>query len=46
MGHAGAIVYGDYGSAESKLASFFKADVPVAKIPAEVPILLSQKLKR
>jgi succinyl-CoA synthetase alpha subunit len=46
MGHAGAIVYGDYGSAESKLASFSKADVPVAKIPAEVPILLSQKLKR
>jgi succinyl-CoA synthetase alpha subunit len=46
MGHAGAIVYGDYGSAESKLSSFFKADVPVAKIPAEVPILLSQKLKR
>jgi succinyl-CoA synthetase alpha subunit len=46
MGHAGAIVYGDYGSAESKLASFFKADVPVAKTPAEVPILLSRKLKR
>ncbi len=46
MGHAGAIVYGDYGSAESKLASFSKADVPVAKLPAEVPILLSQKLKK
>lgn len=46
MGHAGAIVYGDYGSAESKLTSFFKADVPVAKIPSEVPVLLSQKLKR
>jgi succinyl-CoA synthetase alpha subunit len=46
MGHAGAIVYGDYGSAESKLTSFLKADVPVAKNPSEVPVLLSQKLKR
>jgi succinyl-CoA synthetase alpha subunit len=46
MGHAGAIIYGNYGSAESKLASFFKADVPVAKTPSEVPILLSQRLKK
>jgi succinyl-CoA synthetase alpha subunit len=46
MGHAGAIIYGNYGSAESKMASFFKADVPVAKTPSEVPILLSQRLKK
>jgi succinyl-CoA synthetase alpha subunit len=46
MGHAGAIVYGDYGSAESKLTSFLKANVPVAKIPSEVPVLLSKSLKR
>jgi succinyl-CoA synthetase alpha subunit len=46
MGHAGAIVYGDYGSAESKLASFGKAKVPIAKIPSEVATLLSRKLKR
>src|ERR671920_331896 len=46
MGHAGAIIYGDYGSAGSKMTSFFKANVPVAKIPSEVPVLLSQKLKR
>ena len=46
MGHAGAIVYGSYGSADSKLASFFKADVPVAKTPSEVPVLLSQRLKK
>jgi succinyl-CoA synthetase alpha subunit len=46
MGHAGAIVYGDYGSAESKLASFGKAQVPIAKIPSEVATLLSRKLKR
>jgi succinyl-CoA synthetase alpha subunit len=46
MGHAGAIIYGNYGSAESKMASFFKADVPVAITPSEVPILLSQRLKK
>jgi succinyl-CoA synthetase alpha subunit len=46
MGHAGAIIYGNYGSAESKMASFFKSDVPVAKTPSEVPILLSQRLKK
>jgi succinyl-CoA synthetase alpha subunit len=46
MGHAGAIVYGSYGSADSKMASFFKADVPVAKTPSEVPLLLSQRLKK
>lgn len=46
MGHAGAIIYGNYGSAESKMASFFKADVPVAKTPSEVPILLSRRLKK
>jgi len=46
MGHAGAIIYGNYGSAESKMASFFKSDVPVAKTPSEVHILLSQRLKK
>jgi succinyl-CoA synthetase alpha subunit len=46
MGHAGAIVYGNYGSAESKVANYAKADVPVAKRPAEVPELLAKKLKK
>jgi succinyl-CoA synthetase alpha subunit len=46
MGHAGAIVYGNYGSAESKFLKFEKAGVPVAKRPAEVPRLLAQKLQR
>lgn len=46
MGHAGAIVYGNYGSAESKVANYAKAGVPVAKRPAEVPELLSQKMCR
>jgi succinyl-CoA synthetase alpha subunit len=46
MGHAGAIVYGNYGSAESKVANYAKAGIPVAKRPGEVPELLSKKLKR
>jgi succinyl-CoA synthetase alpha subunit len=44
MGHAGAIVYGNYGSAESKFMKFEKAGVPVAKRPGEVPSLLAHKL--
>lgn len=46
MGHAGAIIYGSFGSAESKVSMFAKADVPVAKRPAEVPVLLAEKLKQ
>jgi succinyl-CoA synthetase alpha subunit len=45
MGHAGAIVYGNYGSAESKVTYYAKANVPVAKRPAEVPELLAKKLR-
>ena len=44
MGHAGAIIYGAYGSAESKVTMYAKANVPVAKRPAEVPMLLAGKL--
>ena len=43
MGHAGAIVMGTYGSAESKVSMFNKANIPVAKRPAEVPVLLAGK---
>ena len=46
MGHAGAIVYGNFGSAESKISNYAKAGVPVAKRPAEVPDLLAGKLKK
>lgn len=46
MGHAGAIVYGNYGSADSKVSNYAKAGVPVAKRPGEVPDLLAQKLKK
>jgi len=46
MGHAGAIIYGTYGSAESKVSMYAKANVPVAKRPAEVPMLLAGKLEK
>jgi len=46
MGHAGAIVYGNYGSAESKINKYAQANVPVAKSPREVPMLLKQKLRK
>lgn len=45
MGHAGAIVMGTYGSAESKISMFNRANIPVAKRPAEVPVLLAGKMK-
>lgn len=46
MGHAGAIVYGNYGSADSKISNYSKANVPVAKSPREVPLLLRSLLKK
>ena len=46
MGHAGAIVMGTYGSAESKVSMFNKANVPVAKRPIEVPVLLAGKMEK
>jgi len=46
MGHAGAIVMGTYGSAESKISMFNKANIPVAKRPAEVPVLLAGKMRK
>ena len=44
MGHAGAIVMGTYGSAESKITMFAKANIPVAKRPGEITILLAGKM--
>jgi succinyl-CoA synthetase alpha subunit len=46
MGHAGAIVYGNYGSAESKAKNFAKANVEVARRPREVSQLLTEKIHR
>jgi succinyl-CoA synthetase alpha subunit len=45
MGHAGAIVMGTYGSAESKVSMFNKANIPVGKRPNEVAMLLAGKLE-
>jgi succinyl-CoA synthetase alpha subunit len=45
MGHAGAIVMGTYGSAESKISMFNKANIPVAKRPNEVAMLLAGKIE-
>ena len=44
MGHAGAIISSGSGTAAEKIAAFNKAGVPVAKEPAEIPVLLRRKL--
>lgn len=40
MGHAGAIIEGDTGSAQEKIAAFEKAGIKTAAIPDEIPSLL------
>jgi len=45
MGHAGAIIYGNYGYAESKISSFSRVNIPVAKRPAEIPSILQNLMK-
>jgi len=42
MGHAGAIIMGERGTAESKISAFQSADVPVAKTLWEVPLLVKK----
>ncbi|MGH7727983.1 MAG: succinate--CoA ligase subunit alpha [Vulcanimicrobiaceae bacterium] len=44
LGHAGAIISGNVGTPESKLAAFAAADVPVADRPSEIPALLRARL--
>ncbi|HKW43428.1 MAG TPA: succinate--CoA ligase subunit alpha [Thermoplasmata archaeon] len=41
MGHAGAIIQGNRGTAESKVRAFGEAGVPVAEYPVEVAKLLA-----
>src|SRR3989442_500359 len=41
MGHAGAIIQGNRGTAESKVKAFEEAGVPVAEYPVGIPKLLA-----
>ncbi len=41
MGHAGAIIMGNAGTAESKIAAYTKAGVPVADKPSDIAKLLT-----
>jgi succinyl-CoA synthetase alpha subunit len=45
MGHAGAIVSGSQGTAESKVRAFEEAGVPVANAPSEIPGLVKAALR-
>jgi succinyl-CoA synthetase alpha subunit len=45
MGHAGAIISGNKGTAESKLKAFKDANVEVADLPSQVVDLLKKKIK-
>ncbi len=42
MGHAGAIIQGNMGTAESKVKAFNDAGVPVAEYPVDIAKLLGQ----
>jgi succinyl-CoA synthetase alpha subunit len=44
MGHAGAIVSGNQGTAESKVRAFEEAGIPVANAPSEIPNLVRAAL--
>jgi len=46
MGHAGAIIYGNAGTVQSKEKALNAAGVPVARMPWEVPELLRQVIKK
>ncbi len=44
LGHAGAIISGNAGTPESKVAAFAAAGVPVADRPSQIPELLAGRL--
>ncbi len=45
MGHAGAIVSGNQGTAESKVRAFEEAEIPVANAPSEIPGMVRKALR-
>jgi succinyl-CoA synthetase alpha subunit len=45
MGHAGAIISGGGGTAQEKVEALGEAGVPVARIPSELPGLVSRALR-
>jgi succinyl-CoA synthetase alpha subunit len=44
LGHAGAIISGNTGTPQSKVAAFEAAGVPVADRPSDIPRLLAERL--
>src|SRR5579872_7506730 len=44
LGHAGAIISGAFGTAQSKIDAFRAVGVPVADRPSEIPELLARRL--
>ena len=46
MGHAGAIIYGNFGTAESKISALKSAGAQVAMTPAEIPLLVERSIKK
>jgi succinyl-CoA synthetase alpha subunit len=44
LGHAGAIISGDFGTPQSKIAAFKAAGVPVADRPSQIPRLVADQL--
>jgi succinyl-CoA synthetase alpha subunit len=45
LGHAGAIISGNFGTPESKVKAFQEIGVPVADKPSDIPALLAERLK-
>ena len=44
LGHAGAIISGNFGTPQSKIAAFQAAGVPVAERPSQIPAMLAERL--